>query len=267
MLELLKPAHSERVLYYNKGRLMGLISLIVTILIAVLGIGYYFFGMRSSSFQLSNGNTAPIVQELSDFKELKDKANEIKDTVEEKAKDAVAVVEDVPKTEEKKIEQQPTAPVTNDGVEIVNRLMSTGFASKSSRKIDAIVLHSSYNSLGGDPYSVSEIVKIYESYGVSAHYIIDRNGKIYRLVEDKNISYHAGASKMPDGRQDVNDFSIGIELVNKMDTEYTKAQYDAVNNLIASLKEKYPIKSVVGHSDIAPSRKTDPWNFDWKKLK
>ena len=110
-------------------------------------------------------------------------------------------------------------------------------------------------------------MKIYESYGVSAHYLIDRSGTIYRLVEDKNIAYHAGVSKMPDGRRDVNDFSIGIEMMNKEDTAYTTAQYGAVNSLVASLKKKYHIKDIVGHNNIAPDRKTDPWKFDWKKLK
>ena len=145
--------------------------------------------------------------------------------------------------------------------------MTTGFlVPKKERTIDTIVLHSSYNP-NGDTYSVSEIVKIYESYGVSAHYLIDRKGTIYHLVENQNIAYHAGVSKMPDGRRDVNDFSIGIEIMNKEDTEFTKSQYQAVNDLIAYLKEQYQIKYVVGHGDIAPSRKTDPWNFDWKKLK
>ncbi len=167
--------------------------------------------------------------------------------------------------------ETPTPPTettkTNDDISITNRLMSSGYAApKSPRKIDTIVLHSSYNSLGGDQYSVEKIVAIYEDYGVSAHYIIDRKGKIYRLVEDKNISYHAGASKMPDGRSGVNDFSIGIELVNTEDDKYTSAQYDAVNNLIDYLDDAHGIEHVVGHSDIAPSRKTDPWNFDWKKL-
>jgi len=114
---------------------------------------------------------------------------------------------------------------------------------------------------------VSGIVKEYTDYGVSAHYLIDRKGIIYRLVEDKNIAYHAGVSKMPDNRKNVNDFSIGIEMMNTEKGEFTGAQYVSVNNLIASLKKKYPIKSVVGHSDIAPDRKTDPWNFDWKKMK
>jgi N-acetyl-anhydromuramyl-L-alanine amidase AmpD len=101
---------------------------------------------------------------------------------------------------------------------------------------------------------------------VSAHYLIDRRGTVYRLVDDKDIAYHAGTSKMPDGRKNVNDFSIGIEMMNTEDGQYTKAQYAAVNSLVDSLKSRYPIKSVVGHADIAPGRKTDPWNFDWKRL-
>jgi len=150
---------------------------------------------------------------------------------------------------------------------IENRLMSSGFSVPSKpRSIDTIVLHSSYDLNGADPYSVSGIVKEYEDYGVSAHFLIDRKGTIYRLVEDKNIAYHAGVSKMPDGRQSVNNFSLGIEMMNTETGRFTEAQYTAVNNLIASLKKQYPIKSVVGHQDIAPGRKTDPWNFDWKKL-
>lgn len=247
---------------------MGMLSLIISVAMIVLGAGYYYFGMRSSSISISNDAPIPIVEDLNTYTELKKEATDIKNTVEEKAKEAVAVLEETPQKEEPKPEEPKTETKSNDDIKITNRLMSTGFAVTSkSRTIDTVVLHSSYNSLGGDPYSVSEIVKIYESYEVSAHYIIDRSGKIYRLVEDKNISYHAGASKMPDGRKNVNDFSIGIELINKMDTEYTSAQYDAVNDLIAYLKKKYPIKSVVGHGDIAPDRKTDPWNFNWKKLK
>ncbi len=72
---------------------------------------------------------------------------------------------------------------------------------------------------------------------------------------------------MPDGRKDVNNFSIGIEIMNTEETNYTKAQYEAVNTLVATLKKKYAIKNIVGHADIAPDRKSDPWNFDWKKLK
>jgi hypothetical protein len=148
---------------------------------------------------------------------------------------------------------------------IKSALVSFGHESASNRKIDTVVLHSSY-SPSGDPYSVSAVRSIWASYGVSPHYMIARDGTVYQLVADKDIAYHAGESAMKDGRKNINDFSIGVEILNTKDDEYTKAQYQAVKDLIAYLKGKYSIKYVVGHDDIAPGRKTDPWNFDWNKI-
>lgn len=151
-------------------------------------------------------------------------------------------------------------------LEIHERRINFGFRSVDSRSIDTIVLHSSYNASGGDVYDIDKIIKQYEDYKVGAHYLIGRTGDIYRLVSESNIAYHAGVSKMPDGRKNVNEFSIGIEIVGTLESGYTKEQYGAVNALIADVKSRYKIKDVVGHSDIAPDRKTDPWKFDWNKL-
>lgn len=151
---------------------------------------------------------------------------------------------------------------------IQDRLITFGHRTPSSpRSIDTVVLHSSYNASGGDVYNLEKIIGQYEQYGVGAHYIIDRSGAVYRLVEENEIAYHAGESKMPDGRKNVNDFSIGIELVATEESGYTEKQYTAVNNLIADIKTRHTIKDIVGHGDVAPKRKTDPWKFDWKKLK
>ena len=154
-----------------------------------------------------------------------------------------------------------------NGISIKDHLVSFGYAESSGRKIDKVVLHSSYNNQGGDRYSVDRVIDIWESYEVAPHYLIDRKGTIYRLVEDEDVAYHAGNSKMPDGRTDVNAFSIGVEILGDEEDGYTSVQYGAVNDLIAYLKKKHVVKYVVGHADIAPGRKTDPWNFDWKKLK
>lgn len=148
-------------------------------------------------------------------------------------------------------------------VEIINKLVSWGFEETKGRKIDTVVLHSTYNALGGDPFSVEKILGIYKSYGVSPHYLIARDGVIYRLVEEKNIAFHAGESEMKDGRKNVNDFSIGIEIVGKDDGSPSKEQYEALRNLLADIKSRNDIEYVVGHSDIAPGRKTDPWGFEW----
>ncbi|NTV55315.1 MAG: N-acetylmuramoyl-L-alanine amidase [Candidatus Moranbacteria bacterium] len=158
-------------------------------------------------------------------------------------------------------------PKKTTGLSVTDRLVSFGYENRSSRSIDTVIVHSSYDALGNDPYSVSGVIAEYKEYGVSAHYLIDRKGTIYRLVEDHDVAYHAGVSKTPDGRSGVNAFSIGIEVLEKDTDSPTSAQYESLRLLIASLKSKYSIKYVLGHSDIAPGRKTDPWGFDWKELK
>jgi hypothetical protein len=150
---------------------------------------------------------------------------------------------------------------------VKKRLVSFGHERKSGRKIEAIILHSSY-AVSGDPYNPEAVIALWQSYGVAPHYMVARDGTVYQLVADGDVAYHAGESQMPDGRTGVNDFSIGIEILNTKDDQYTKAQYQAVRDLVSSLKGKYKIKdkNIVGHSTIAPGRKTDPWNFDWSKL-
>jgi hypothetical protein len=150
---------------------------------------------------------------------------------------------------------------------ISNELVSWGFQKSDVRKIDSLIVHSSYDAIGNDPYNVSGLIAEYKSYGVSPHYLIDRNGKIYRLVSDQNIAYQAGESRMPDGRTNVNNFSLGVEIVETKSDSPTQKQYDSLNGLVAYLKGKYPIVNILGHNQIAPGRKDDPWNFDWSKVK
>ncbi len=150
---------------------------------------------------------------------------------------------------------------------IAERLVSWGFQEAENRKIDTIIIHTSYDAIGAAPYSVEGLIKEYKSYQVAPHYLIDRNGVIYELVEEKNIAYHAGKSQMPDGRQDVNDFSIGIELMNTKIGQITAEQYQALNDLIKDIKSRHEIKYVLGHNQIASDRKDDPWNLDWSKVR
>jgi len=155
-------------------------------------------------------------------------------------------------------------PVSATG--IADRLVPFGHEDRPSRSVDTVIVHSSYDALGDEPYSVPGIIEEYRQYGVAAHYLIDREGKTYRLVEDRDVAYHAGVSVMPDGRTGVNEFSIGIELVEKDTDSPTEAQYASLNDLLAHLRGKYAIRHVLGHDDIAPGRKTDPWNFDWNEI-
>ena len=166
------------------------------------------------------------------------------------------------KTDSKEIEEK------SDQSSTISKKISWGFASvPGERKIDTIIIHSSYDALGSDPYSVEGLLKEYRVYGVAPHYLIDRDGKVYQLVADQDVAYHAGVSRISDGRENVNNFSLGIELMNKEDGEYTGKQYVGLKKLVDNLKEKYPIKYVLGHNQISSGRKTDPWNFDWNELK
>lgn len=151
------------------------------------------------------------------------------------------------------------------GFTLKSKLVSFGHESASGRTINTIVLHSSH-AVSGDPYDVDAVIALWKSYSVAPHYMIARNGTVYQLVSDKNIAYHAGDSKMSDGRTGVNNFSIGVEILNTKTDKYTSAQYQATKDLISALEKKYGNLKVVGHDTIAPGRKTDPWNFDWGKL-
>ncbi len=150
---------------------------------------------------------------------------------------------------------------------IINHLLSWGYtAVDHPRKVEAIIIHSSYNALTADSFSVAGVIREYKEYGVSPHYLISRDGTIYRLVRNRNIAYQAGKSRLPNGVTDVNAVSIGIELINTPHDSPTEAQYKSLSSLVAWLESKYPVKYVLGHKDIAPGRKTDPWNFDWRKF-
>jgi len=154
-----------------------------------------------------------------------------------------------------------------DSIKIIQKLVSWGYSKpQSARTIDTIIIHSSYNALGGDKYDLTKLLEEYREYGVSPHYLIDREGNIYQLVSDKNIAYHAGESQMPDGRTNVNNFSLGIEIMNTEDSNLTEKQYQSLNKLMDYLKNIHKIKDVLGHNQISSGRKTDPWNFDWKKI-
>lgn len=151
---------------------------------------------------------------------------------------------------------------------IKSNLVSFGYEKYGgTRKIDTIIVHSTYCVGSSDPFDLDCALSQFKDYGVSSHYIIDRDGDIYQLVKENNIAYHAGTSQVPDGRKNVNDFSIGIEVVNSENSKPTSEQYQSLKNLIKNIKQKYSIKYVLGHKDIAPGRKTDPWNFDWGKIK
>ncbi|MBZ4677935.1 MAG: N-acetylmuramoyl-L-alanine amidase [Shewanella sp.] len=103
---------------------------------------------------------------------------------------------------------------------------------------------------------------------VSAHFLIRRDGELRQYVSVDQRAWHAGVSNFA-GRSGCNDFAVGIELEGTDDSGFTEAQYHKLITLSQSLRLAYPDitkERIVGHSDIAPGRKTDPGpGFDWQR--
>ena len=102
---------------------------------------------------------------------------------------------------------------------------------------------------------------------VSSHFLIRRDGALVQFVSCDDRAWHAGASHWR-GRDDCNDFSIGIELEGLEGQTFEDAQYPALAGLLGSLALRYPIAGVAGHEHVAPGRKGDPGaGFDWARLR
>ena len=130
-------------------------------------------------------------------------------------------------------------------------------------KIDMLVIHCLAHNL-------QSALDAFHRHQVSAHYLIDENGKIYRLVPEHKRAWHAGESFWR-GQTGLNHNSIGIELCAPSlgQTPYPTRQISALIRLCKHLKRKYHIKkeNILGHSDIAPTRKPDPGKaFPWAYL-
>ncbi len=105
---------------------------------------------------------------------------------------------------------------------------------------------------------------------LSAHFYIERKGRLIQFVPTHHRAWHAGKSVFR-GRPRVNDFSIGIELEGSDHDEFESAQYLNLARLTRCLMSAYPkitLDNIIGHSDIAPGRKTDPGpRFDWNRYR
>ena len=127
--------------------------------------------------------------------------------------------------------------------------------------IDAIIIHDTGSM------NIDGTIQWFEAVEskVSAHYVVGLDGKVVQCVPDSEVAWHAGISSLH-GRINVNDFSIGIELVNDGVHDYTDDQMGALIELCARLCLEYeiPLNRIVGHRDVAPGRKIDPGDkFPW----
>lgn len=102
---------------------------------------------------------------------------------------------------------------------------------------------------------------------VSAHFYIRRDGQVVQFVGCDQRAWHAGRSCWQ-GRDNCNDYSVGIELEGSDFQAFEHAQYAALWPVLDALLARYPITDLAGHSDVAPGRKTDPGPFfDWSALR
>lgn len=134
--------------------------------------------------------------------------------------------------------------------------------------IDMLVLH--YTGMASAASAIDRLCD--PASRVSSHYVVEEDGQVWSLVPEARRAWHAGLSFWR-GRTGLNDWSIGIEIVNPGHEwgyrPFPAAQMNAVRDLCLGLLARHPIpaRNVVGHSDIAPTRKQDPGElFDWAAL-
>lgn len=119
------------------------------------------------------------------------------------------------------------------------------------------------NSLDWDAHPYFQSIRGLE---VSAHFFIRRDGRLVQFVSCDDRAWHAGQSSFR-GRDNCNDYSIGVELEGLEGQTFEAAQYAALQVLLVALIENYPIRFLAGHSDVAPGRKIDPGTgFEWRQL-
>lgn len=144
---------------------------------------------------------------------------------------------------------------------------------RSDGQIKYLILH--YTGMASGKEALDRLCD--EEAAVSAHYLVEEDGKIFSLVDENMRAWHAGVSKW-ENDENINDLSIGIEIVNaghpypgyeSVYKPFAEVQMEAVTRLALEIVERHKIKPyhVLGHSDVAWRRKIDPGElFDWKKL-
>lgn len=159
-----------------------------------------------------------------------------------------------------------------------------------------IVIHFISNVIANreNPYIIEDILQIFETYGVNAHYLIDRDGTIHSVVPEHHLAFHAGRGSLadfPDYENNLNQHSIGIELLgigtqeemsqfltaaeyNALDPSligFTDAQYEALNWLLNDILARHPHikpnrRHIIGHSEYAPDKPDPGILFEWDRL-
>lgn len=179
------------------------------------------------------------------------------------------------------VEKQPLALGADGWLATARRVPSPNHDERSADcAIDMVVIHNI--SLPPGVFGGADIERLFtntldpdahpfypgiRNLRVSAHFLLRRDGELVQFVSCNHRAWHAGVSCWQ-GRERCNDFSIGIELEGSDYVPYTEEQYAGLNLLLQALCDRYPVRHLVGHNDIAPQRKTDPGPyFDWRRMR
>jgi len=167
---------------------------------------------------------------------------------------------------------------------VIPFLASTNFNQRPlDTNIDMIVLHAI--SLPDGEFDTQHIFNFFrnqldttahpsfsslQGVKVSAHFVVARHGKITQFVKTSDRAWHAGESEWL-GQKNCNDFSIGIEIIGDESQPFTSKQYTETARLCKTLMSQYPqiqTQRIVGHQDVAPTRKWDPGKqWDWSRFR
>jgi N-acetyl-anhydromuramyl-L-alanine amidase AmpD len=178
-------------------------------------------------------------------------------------------------------------PTMVEGVPLGVRVRDTGkrhlWDERPAPGIDTIVIHciSAVGVCPEAPFSREAILRIFCDYGVSSHYLVERDGGVLRLVPETMRAWHCGGSIMPepDNRTAVNAFSLGLELVATPESGFTDAQYTSLLGLCSEIRIRHGSGlTLLGHEHVAGDRavalkfrelpKTDPGPlFDWSRVR
>ena len=182
------------------------------------------------------------------------------------------------------IGQVPTLDAAGDWLEDARRVPSPNCdARPPGCGIDLIVVHGISLPPGkfGGPYieqlfcnrldpDAHEYFRTVAGLRVSAHLLVRRDGSLVQFVPFSERAWHAGKSCF-EGRARCNDFSVGVELEGTDRVPYDTRQYERLGGVCRALIQRWPAITadrIVGHSDVAPRRKTDPGPaFDWRRLR
>ncbi len=153
-------------------------------------------------------------------------------------------------------------------MEIVSHPSPNYDARPNGQKIELVVLH--YTGMKSGAAALERLCD--KQAKVSAHYLVEEDGRIFQMVDENHRAWHAGVSSWH-GQTNTNERSIGIEIVNPGHEwgyiDFPKSQIDAVTELLEGIMNRHQLRplQIVSHSDVAPSRKEDPGErFPWDQL-